>query len=575
MDYDDLQFYPTPRSLAYRAWAMFKNRDFGLVLEPSAGRGDLARAAPDGYRKPTVHCIEIDVTHHDALRADFQVVGLDFMQFAGGSMYSHIIMNPPFAEGAAHVLKAWDLLWDGEIVAILNAETIRNPFSRERRQLVALIEECGLVEFAAGAFQTGDTQRKTAVDVALVYLRKSADTQADIVGDLIDGLREERADGIGGDFEEMRELALPASEITNLVRAFDAATVSLRASVFAQARHSYYAELLGMTLAARSGDKGDAHKGHGKAWVQSEMNTRYDELKDRAWAAVLRSSDVLSRLSSSGQKLVESQFAEIKRLEFTESNIRGFLLGLCENQGQIQIEMACQVFDEITRYYTDNAAFYKGWKSNDKHRTCGRRIKLMRFVLPNNRANFGGSIDWSASQRLADFDKVFAMLDGKPQPAVSLTSLFDGPRSQARALAAGERIASSYFDVRWYPGAGTIHFFPRDKALVDRLNRIVGRHRQWLPPEGAKVPESFWLQFEQAEKLDKDVEKELRANQINRGRWWDDPRRAMSCNDQNDAQHAHKRMHDALGAVHERNRIYLDERLTGTAEDAPLMLESA
>jgi len=55
------------------------------------------------------------------------VVGHDFLEFKMGAIYSHIIMNPPFSQGAAHVLHAWHILYDGEIVALLNAETVRNP----------------------------------------------------------------------------------------------------------------------------------------------------------------------------------------------------------------------------------------------------------------------------------------------------------------------------------------------------------------------------------------------------------------------------------------------------------------
>jgi hypothetical protein len=38
------------------------------------------------------------------------VVGLDFFAFEGGEVYSHVVMNPPFAQGARAVLKAWDVL---------------------------------------------------------------------------------------------------------------------------------------------------------------------------------------------------------------------------------------------------------------------------------------------------------------------------------------------------------------------------------------------------------------------------------------------------------------------------------
>lgn len=120
----DFQLYQTTAALAARAWAKFKNRNFRLVLEPSAGDGDLAEAGQtrDFYkrREIKIDCCEIDATKHPLLREKgLTVVGLDFLQFGDGAIYSHIIMNPPFAEGAKHVLKAWNMLWDG-ICAIIN-----------------------------------------------------------------------------------------------------------------------------------------------------------------------------------------------------------------------------------------------------------------------------------------------------------------------------------------------------------------------------------------------------------------------------------------------------------------------
>jgi hypothetical protein len=559
---DLLQFYPTPPALAARAWAKFQDKDFALVLEPSAGTGELARAHPywsdfsRNHRKPQVHCIEIDVRHHVRLQEDFAVVGLDFLRYSGAAMYSHIIMNPPFAEGARHVLKAWELLWDGEIVAILNAETVRNACTKERKQLLDLIQAHGSCEFIAGAFEVQDAERKTSVDVALVHLVKTADTD-EIVGDLIGGLREDHAGAHLADaFQDAQELALPASQIHNLVLTFQAALAAMRASVLARARASHYSGLLGHTLAVRRGDRGESAVDCSKESVRRALNKEYDELKDRAWAAVLHTSEVLSKLSSSGQQMVESQFSGIKKLEFTESNIRGFLLGLCENQGHIQLQMACDVFDAIARHHTDNAAFYKGWKSNDKHRTCGRRIKATRFVLPHHGTDgYCRSLPWRSEQLLADFDKVFAMLDGKSVPEYSLVSC---ARDHFQELRMGGRVSSSYFDLRYYPQAGTIHFFPRDRALVDRLNRIVGRERQWLPPEGARVSKGFWLQYEGAEKMDREFRAALQKRNVTRGSWWDNPLRSL---DKEDNTTAHERVHQALSAVHEAHNINLGDRI--------------
>ncbi len=195
------------------------------------------------------------------------------------------------------------------------------------------------------------------------------------------------------------------------------------------------------------------------------------------------------------QKQAESQFESIKTLEFNESNGYGFLLGLVQSQPEMQMDMACDVFDQITKYHSDNTVYYRGWKSNDKHRTMGMRIKMTRFVLPGHKM-WCKSIEYDSLRMLADFDKVFALVEGKSAPEVSLVSVFDGkqdPTSFSR-LCCGERLSSTYFDVRYYPGVGTIHFFPKKKDAVDRLNRIVGRRRGWLPPPTEPVSDAFWLQ---------------------------------------------------------------------------------
>ncbi len=520
---DNLQFYPTPPDLARRMWKKFKN-DFVRVLEPSAGNGDLLCNHPFEYEwgrrgAPGIDCCEIDVSRHATLRASrFNVVGLDFLQYGSGAHYSHIIMNPPFAEGAKHVLKAWDILWDGEIVAIVNAETIRNPFTRERQFLAKLIGAHGEVEFVEGAFAVGEVERKTDVDVAIVYLRKRANADS-IVGDLLAELRRDtNAEGLAGQYKEFNALALPNSAVENMVIAFDAAVQSMRDSVFSEARAGYYASLLGATMAERSGEMEKKSAKVSAEWVQKQIGERYLDLKDRAWTNILRSSNITSRLSSAVQRRLESEFEQIKQLEFTVSNIYGFICGLIDQQGRLQIDMICDVFDEICKFHSENACWFKGWKSNDRHR-AGLRIKTTRFILPGHKVeSWNRDLSWDSRRMLADFDKVFAMLAGDSEPPMGLEATFS---ANFEDLKRGARVRSSYFEVRFFPGAGTIHFFPRDKKLIDRLNRVVGRHRAWLPPEGAKVSDAFWLQYEQAEKFDREVQAEI--NRSHKGSYWDHP----------------------------------------------------
>ncbi len=573
----DVQFYPTTQPLVERAWNKFKNRDFTRVLEPSAGEGHLAKGRPhhdDSYcynGKPAVDCIELDVTKHAHLReSGFDVIGVDFMQFDGaGAIYSHIIMNPPFAYGAQHVLKAWDLLYDGEIVAILNAETIRNPYSKEREMLARLIARYGEVEFIEGAFAGVEAERKTDVDVALVYLKKESSFVMDLVGDIMDGLKREGHHGLDAGFEEMNELAIPANFVENSVLMFDAAVKAMRQSVFAEARGQKYASRIGMTMEQMNGEpsKEEDRDKDSLQWVRQEIHSRYADIKNRAWTGILRSTEVLSRLSSAAQKRVESEFESIKKLEFSVPNIYGFLGGLVAKQGEIQIEMACDVFDLITRYRSDNTVYYMGWKSNDAHRTCGMRIKTTRFVIPGNAAeSWRQSISWDGEQMLRDFDKVFSMLDGKTEPDVSLGSVF---RHRFNDLKHGSRESSSYFDVRYYPKRGTIHFFARDKKLVDRLNRLVGRHRAWLPPEGERVSDKFWLQFDQAEKFDAELRKEVASK--SRGRW-DDPFWKVASRSGDEQSKGVAAVTEAIAAVLTRNGINPDAMLEAPKEEAQTCL---
>lgn len=556
MSEQEFQFYPTSEQLSKRAWAKFKDRSFSRVIDPSAGNGDLLAGAPQGNwsrHAVAVDCIEIDASKHPLLREKgHAVVGMDFMAFEGGEIYSHVIMNPPFAHGARHVLKAWDMLWEGEVVAIINAQTLKNPFSQERCRLAELIDQHGSVEWIEDAFKGDDVVREADVEVALVHLVKPAECAKDWIGPIIDNMRVDHNKEQG--FELPFELALPNSFVENQCAGFRQAVRAMREAVKMNAVAGHYASRVGTTMARYGQGEEDVRQQD----IRAQMTSRYEDLKDRAWTSVLRSTDTLAKLSAKVQRQAEAQFADIKKLEFTESNVYGFLLGLVQSQPEMQIEMACDVFDQITRYHTDNTVFYRGWVSNNQHRTCGMRIKVTRFIIPGHKANYS-DIQWDSYRQLADFDKVFAMLDGKAKPDFGLVDAF---KKHFKDLSAGDRISTSYFDIRYYPGVGTIHFFARSKETVDRLNRLVGRHRQWLPPETrTQVPKTFWVQYEKAEKLDAEVRKaatQVWDEERGPGRYysrWDHPANSFMSGDRERSAQGHALMGQAIDRVLEKHGL--------------------
>jgi len=317
---------------------------------------------------------------------------------------------------------------------------VRNPFSKERQLLVRLIEQHGEVEFLSEMFAGEDAERKTPVDVALVWLKKTSTFEQDILGSILDDLRQDRreADDLAGEFQLPHELALPNAFIDNAVLMFNAAVEAARQAVVSEARASRYRTMLGKTLGELNGGGISSEDDSSSDAVKRTLFKRYHDLKNRAWASILRSTQVTSRLSSAAQKRLESDFETVKSLEFTVPNIYGFLQGIIEQQGEIQLSMVCDVFDLITRYYSDNAVFYMGWKSNDKHRTLGMRIKTTRFVLPGHKVeSYHNSLNWESERLLADFDKVFALLDGKTEADMSLVSVL---RQHFQELRAGQRM---------------------------------------------------------------------------------------------------------------------------------------
>jgi hypothetical protein len=132
-------FYPTPRDLVNVMVGPYledirNNRR--SILDPSAGVGDMLNGvkyhnySKGWHRDKTrnLYAIEINTEFHPILREKgYRIIGEDFLQFSGSHDFDYIFMNPPFDRGAEHLLKAWDILKDGTIRCLLNAETLANP----------------------------------------------------------------------------------------------------------------------------------------------------------------------------------------------------------------------------------------------------------------------------------------------------------------------------------------------------------------------------------------------------------------------------------------------------------------
>ena len=130
----EFQFFPTPVELAEQLVNEAKIQNNEICLEPSAGRGNIARFMPG------CDCIELNPDNRKYLVDNgFKVIHDDFMTFDPKKDYDVIVMNPPFCkqQDIAHVTKAIGIA-KRCVIAIMSISVIwrTDRCSKEFRTLV-------------------------------------------------------------------------------------------------------------------------------------------------------------------------------------------------------------------------------------------------------------------------------------------------------------------------------------------------------------------------------------------------------------------------------------------------------
>lgn len=124
----NLGWFPTPVDLAKRVIDEALIPRGAMVLEPSAGSGNLARLAADAGG--LVECVEIDpgrAAMLDAAGLYRCVTRADFLDVAPRAVFDCVVMNPPFdrERDIDHVMHALKFLKAGcRLVAIMSAHTL-------------------------------------------------------------------------------------------------------------------------------------------------------------------------------------------------------------------------------------------------------------------------------------------------------------------------------------------------------------------------------------------------------------------------------------------------------------------
>lgn len=167
-------FFPTPESLAVRMVEAADIMAGDRVLEPSAGKGDLALQVK--MHGAGVECFEVVPRLCEILRAKgLDAECCDFLDFHPSEIYDAVVMNPPFEKGQDidHIRHAFRFLREGgRLVAIVSS----GAMTRSDRKAVEfqdwLLSVNAEVTDNGSAFAGPDAFRATGVRTSMIVIRK-------------------------------------------------------------------------------------------------------------------------------------------------------------------------------------------------------------------------------------------------------------------------------------------------------------------------------------------------------------------------------------------------------------------
>lgn len=508
-------FYPTPDDLVHKMLDDIRWHYIDSVLEPSAGKGNIAEhirnRMTDRYsnRTPDIDCVEIDPNLRAILKEKgFRVVHDDFMTYTTQKQYRLIVMNPPFDDAARHILKALTMLLPcGYLVALCNAETLRNTYTGERQLLIRQLEEMDAdIEYLQNGFLTAE--RKTDVEIAIIKVKTPEGEKYDSL--VLENLRPAHKYADIGE-EETRALTkdnfmeaiidrynYEIEAGVKLIREFRAIGRVINKGIGEDKAFSGYSLSLGLENGAAT------------------ENEYVKAVRKKYWSALFCAPQFMSQLTSNLQSELQSMVNDLSNYEFSSYNILEIMIQMNAQMNDGVEKTIMDLFDKWTVkwHYDENSKnrhYFDGWKTNDAFAVNKKviyRLNAFDWGYAGIPSEFRVYKVW---KEIEDIQKVFNYLDGgrtKWDESVQETL--------EKAAKAGQtaKIETKYFWFTFYK-KGTCHIEFKDMNLLARFNIFAAKGKHWLPPSFGKKKYADMTSEEQrtaksfmgsAEKYDKVVQ---------------------------------------------------------------------
>lgn len=477
----DPDFFPTPLPVISKMIAGLPLNKM-TVLEPSAGKGDILDCILsrcwNGYSNESknkllnnLYAIEQHPELQSVLRGKgYKVIHGDFLTYAPEQRFDLIVMNPPFSQGAKHLLHALDIADGAQVVCLLNKATLDNDYTKERQLLQDILERQQATITNLGACFS-DAERKTNVEVAMVRVpakerKRLFDFQGSTTGEKSYTIQD----------IQNNQLA-PADVFESLVHRYNKLK-SIGHQMFqliTEAR--FYADGLidknpfDLLIEAHS-KTSDPERG---------FNQYIESLRGDAWRGVYNQTKISGLVTTKVRNDIEESQKQHGAMAFTVDNLDNLIQTLFLSLGSIRKDCIVNAFDILTKYHKDNCEHVEGWKTNDAW-----MIKP-KIIVPYGQGwtfDSAPSIECRKADEFRDIEKALCFVTNKQFEAVKANTISEitYTKRQAKELEYGVWYPSEFFDFKFFK-KGTIHLRFRDKDVCTRFNVEACQGKNWLPTD--------------------------------------------------------------------------------------------
>lgn len=482
-------FYPTPAHLVKKMLDKVNFKEVATVLEPSAGKGDIIEMVKQnegGFygNKFNIDAIEKDANLRYILNGKgFRIVHDDFLTYDTLKQYDLIVMNPPFSDGCKHLLRALEMQakTGGQIVCLLNAETLKNPFNNDRITLQRELTEYNAdVEFLSDEFI--DAERKTAVETALIYVNiPKVEKESFIFEELRRAEKYKEPDNLNitdiaeGDFlkRTVKQYQMEVEAGIKLINEYEAMKpYIMRDFEKADGKNALYNECI-LSLGFANGER------------VLNINAFIREVRGKYWRALFKNPNFVGLLTENLQTDLYNRIDELKDYDFSMYNIMTLKIQMSNELVKGVEDTILSLFEELGNKYSyidetsKNIHYYNGWKTNKAWKINKKVIiPLTGYGIWGDRYE---PTNYETLNKLQDVEKCFNYLDGGLTDAVDLEESL----SFAEQYGETKNIQLKYFTVTFYK-KGTCHIVFNNNELLNKFNIFGSQRKGWLPPSYGK-----------------------------------------------------------------------------------------